>query len=201
MDNYYEIKRCSNSELTAMWRELNGFPPLDKNNPNLHFGKFYHTELFEPHKSVLQHHFVEKDKNMIRVMVDESLKNANLKMFATHRDAQKEEEHFFEFEGVPFKAKIDSRIHTWGCDAKTTSTTSLGAFIDTFHGYGYWRQAAIYMYAAKLTKFTFHGIQKKMDKPKIFMVNAHDYPNELKTAMIEAKTLVLHYAKKNNIIV
>lgn len=197
--NYYDIDRCSNSELSKIKRELLGEKGFMAGEATLHFGKMFHVALLEPEKynpALL----TQKDKVLLGSMMEQARKCSVLQFFLSNAKTEKEAEKFFEFHGAPFKAKADIILGAWGADPKTTSASSREAFIDTFDDYGYWRQAVIYMHAWQLNKFTFFGIRKAENNGAIYTVNAHDFPKQLKEAREEAEMLTEHYIhrrKKN----
>lgn len=197
-DKYYTIKRCSNSELTRIWRELQQLPAFKASEAALIFGRMFHLALYQPNKYDERHVDINSRK-MIAAMIKECRKNFQLNLFCTHPKSEFEQPHFFNFENVPFKCKPDSELFSWISDAKSTSCATKDEFIRTFDDYGYWRQAFLYMFARKANRFTFFGVQKKFHNPKVFVVNAHDYPHKLKEAEQQAKLLTLHYAKQNGL--
>lgn len=192
-DSYYSIKdRCSNSELGRIKREILGQPPLELKEDTLYFGRMFHTALLEPHK--YDPMAVDgKSRLMIEAMVQSCRKNFHINFFLHSPHSVFEKPHFFDFEGVPFKMKTDNILHDWGTDAKSTACTTHEDFLATFDSYGYWRQAALYMKGENLKRFTFWGVQKNVNNPKVFIVNAHEFPRKLAEGLEEAQTLTLHY--------
>lgn len=197
MKDYFKIKRCSNSELTQIKRELIGLPPLIASQQTLHFGKMMHTRLFEPNKYLpLVTTLSMTERLMVDVMMKECMKSSMIKSFINNPQTVFEEVHLFEFESVKFKMRLDSRLFKWIGDLKTTSKPTKEEFISSFDAYGYWRQAALYMHGSGATQFTFWGITKSHTKPQLWIVNTKDYPEKMEEAIEEAKLLTLHYQHK-----
>ena len=76
-----------------------------------------------------------------------------------------------------------------GADLKTTSTRTRAAFIKSMRKYGYFRQAAIYKYVAKLDSFIFVAVTKKAPH-RVFVVDTAEYEEEMAEAFEEAKVLI-----------
>lgn len=195
MQNYYDIPRCSNSELSRIKRELLGLQYQPASEATLYFGGMFHKALLEPHKYSIND-VDTKSAALINAMINEGRKQFMINLFCHHPLTTFEKEYFFDFEGVPFKMKADAILGDWGVDPKTTACKTTEDFIETFDDYGYWRQAAIYMIGANLKRFTFWGFRKSESNPKVFIVNAHEYPKKLNEALDEAKLLTLHYAQR-----
>ena len=191
-DKYYKIDRCSNSELSRIKRELQGQQMYAASEASLLFGRMFHYATLEPRKYDPRH--VDMSSRILLESMCKTLRsNFQFNLFANHPKTTFEEVVVFNFETVRLKCKLDARLHDWIIDPKSTSTTSREEFIKTFDDYGYWRQAFLYMFACRATRFTFFGVTKSKNNCKLFVVNAHEFPHKLKEAEAEAKLLTKHY--------
>lgn len=156
-------------------------------SPALVFGKELHSRHLE--KTQLEKLSAEEEKHlraMLRVL-DESKVVQQLM-----RGCKTEVEFKQMLLGVMVLGyiDIDSRpLHV--SDLKTTSTTSLAAFVRSMD----FLQAALYLAVSGAKDFYYIGINKKPPYP-LFIFSVSQYPDRLKAARKEMETLLKYLKKK-----
>jgi hypothetical protein len=156
--DYYQIRRISNSDLTAFKHKLLGMPQKLPTKA-LSFGTALHTLLLEPHKMGALP--ADVDEGLLNRLGATVLADRQCRWYL--RYSRKEQVELFEdaHTGLPCKAKLDIIYRrSTVLDFKTTSTCTAGEFAAKCLRYDYDRQAAFYLDAIGGKRFIFVGIQK-----------------------------------------
>lgn len=189
-------KNTSHSALEISKKALLGLKQFHGGEEFMHFGNAVHERCL-------------LDKAAIKLPKDkERLAKAMGQAFYGHRlvrylmDSPKvicERKAHVRLNGVKMAVILDidrPDIRT-GADLKTTNARSEKEFIEKAKEFGYFRQAITYIRANNLKKFYFIAVTKNHN-PKIYVLDVHDYPEELAYAEKELAFLLYffkHYGK------
>lgn len=172
MDNYRQLPRYSNSDLTEFKQALfNG--KWTKPEKVFQFGSTFHELVLEPEKADLAIHSADETeclKGMLKAALNHTFLQTVLRSCKKHI----EQVYLFDVLGLPCKAKLDlvnpkNQIF----DLKTTSATSVEDFYQSCIRFDYFRQGAFYADAIGANTVTFIGISK-IEPYDIFIINLSD---------------------------
>jgi hypothetical protein len=171
-NDYYQIKRLSNSFLTTIKREfLKGssfYLDPEVLQSAYAFGSLVDALIFEPEKVDVLHPKIEQGRRMKEAF----LSNKLCAKFIRMKECQPQHEYYKMYQGEPFKAKLDAVIKNLktGLEFKTTACSSQSSFRKTaFEELDYDRQIAIYMDIANLDIMLLAAVSKT-PKPKVFTI-------------------------------
>ncbi len=156
--DYYQIRRISNSDLTAFKHKLLGIPQKLPAKA-ISFGIALHTLLLEPEKLEVLPAGV--DGQLLKRLGETVLADKQCRWYL--RYSRKEQVELFEDArtGLPCKARLDVIYRrSTVLDFKTTSARTHEEFAAKCLQYDYDRQAAFYLDAIGGKRFIFVGIQK-----------------------------------------
>jgi hypothetical protein len=169
-NNYYAERRVSNSMLDYVVPLLQGVTPKKKYSPSFAFGTLIHTALLEPrlfsyekagndamqiYRCVQTFH----DTPLFRELLETSLKEVS---------------HYWDWQDVPCKARIDMVSAKYGfiADIKTTSATNSNELSEHVSKYNYDRQLAFYCDAIGINTACIVAISKKTCEPFLYTLTA-----------------------------
>lgn len=196
MLNYYDRPEISNSLLNAVKRFAQGQASMTKISPYIaSFGTQFHTNVLEPHL-----YNADLDHAIISAMGDSARNNHVMSLFLGNEHTVYEEEKYFIHErtGLACKCKIDARMGIWIADLKSTSCKTKEDFLIACEKYGYFRQAAFYLDAAKASTMFFIGVCKT-DPHLTFTVQLEKHHPLIERGRTEYENLLdlyVHYTKQ-----
>jgi len=183
-------RNTSHSALDTILTGLRGLPPKPAFSAHNNFGSATHEQYLE-------------DKVELEVTVEEQeLINEALEKLRKHplakqlyKDSVREDKKYKKLHDVLMSYILD--IHKpkerIGADLKTTSCVTQQDFVSKAKDYKYFRQAATYSLLENLKLFFFIAVTKTRHKVKVFILCAHDHPEEMAYAEQELKFLLYFY--------
>lgn len=172
-DAYYSRPEMSNSDLSALKKELYGGADFDPTQAYL-FGTLIDCMVTEPHKvnySLRQccgEQYSEEDFKRASIMRRAFFKDRFLSELLRHSIPQSimvQQNQSYQFErlqfNIPSRCKWDFWTNFgWGADLKSTTATSQKQFEDAIRHFDYDRQRAFYMNMAGSSQDMLIGISK-----------------------------------------
>jgi hypothetical protein len=178
----------SNSYLSSIKSAMHDGRQLTGKERFLLFGNELHKRVLEPKRKKIK--LFPEEEEMMKAMVDAAKSHSVIsKKLKSHH-------HEIEFDraivkGLPeVKVILDLFTIEDGDDLKTTVTASPDAFLKASYNYDYFRQGWLYMKTCNLKTFTFWGIEKKKNNPKIFELPVMDYKHHLEEGKEQAILLM-----------
>lgn len=205
---YYKSPLLSNSECSKLYAELQGVPGMKAKAATLRTGQLLHLAIYQEPDFIATPEFrdtalgldgaspvtINLVQRMARAAKD---KCPVLRSFLNNKTVRFEEPIavYFANLGCYVKVKPDASTRNragkivYLHDAKSTATTSLAAFLETFKTYGYWRQAVLYMAATGAKNMFFTGISKS-EPHQVWTVSAKEHKAELAAAKAELLDII-----------
>lgn len=198
-EEYYRNPIVSNSGLGAFLSKVTDSQGMNAKPETLRFGQLMHLGLYEYDEFKQSPEALSEPTKSFRQclrMIEAGRKTPVLSGFLKNPNTVYEVPYYAIINGVPVKVKPDAFIQTtrFGHDAKSTATTKLDDFIESFKKYGYWRQAALYTLATLGKNWYFTGISKT-EPHKTFIVDCSKFKAEMKQGRIEAIELLRMYSE------
>ncbi|WPP51775.1 PD-(D/E)XK nuclease-like domain-containing protein [Catalinimonas niigatensis] len=162
--SYYQLQRISNSDLSIAEHILSN-TPYHKPEAAFRLGGAFHELLLEPEKFRTES-CLDLDIRLLYRMYRTVISNQFCKGLL--QDSEKEKVILWKepSSGILCKCKLDLIVNTETdnpsvIDFKTTSTSSLSAFIQSCHEYNYDRQMAFYADSIGAKQVCLIGVSKK----------------------------------------
>ncbi len=168
---------------------LRGLPPM-KLGAAGNYGSAAHEQFLEEKKT---YKVTSEEQEIIDEAIAKLWKNPLVKSIM--KGSVSEKKLYKKIYGVlvAYILDIHNEKQRIGADLKTTSCRTLKQFIESAKEYGYFRQAVVYVKAAKLKMFFFIAITKQKGNVQVFIFCTNDYKEDMKYAEEEIKWLMYFF--------
>jgi len=168
--DYYSVRRVSNSMLDYVLPLMSGLTPKRKHSPAFAFGTLVHTALLEPHRFSYE----EAGVDAMQVYRCVQAFRATPFFFELLETSLREVCHYWQYQTLPCKARIDMVSAKYGliADIKTTSALNEKEFSEHVTKYNYDRQMAFYADAIGIETACIIAISKQTCEPFLYQLTA-----------------------------
>jgi len=183
--------RLSNNRILLLGGVITPF-----NKDFLVFGSALHELFLENKKAEAWETCIEEERTRITYMV--AALNRHPVVRRLMADSIREHKFYFHWDKVEMAVILDIKKPPVGADLKSTTCRTLPQFVAKARELGYFKQAVIYMRAAKLKDFYFIAVQKSAPYD-VMVLDVNQYKEDLRYAEAELDWLLYFYEHYGNI--